>query len=227
MALYKPSPLINAISGNVGSVNFVAGAQRTTLRAARNPYSPVRAAQLTPRANMQLVVQAWADLDQTSRDSWNTLARQLSRPDRLGQARTLSGRQFFIRYNLRELQNGLTMYTTTAPRVLTDIDWTASIIVATSPTNITWKPSGTAYPFFSYFALSAQAFYRTPPQFIPNRFRWYGLGYTAATGDQQQYPQIINATGELQSGQWFAIHARLVVEGYYYDATVTTTAQIP
>jgi len=98
MALMKPGPLVQAISGTAGSVNFRAVAGRTVVaqRKARGP-SPNAAQSLGPDF-IRRCRGLWDAATDPERLAWNMVAKSRPVKDRFGQARYMSGLQAWTQY---------------------------------------------------------------------------------------------------------------------------------
>lgn len=98
MALMKPGPLLQAISGTAGNVNFRAVAGRTVVAARKT-----RRASPTPAQNLgpdfiRRCRQLWDAASDAQRLAWNMVAKSRPVKDRFGQARYLSGLQAWTQY---------------------------------------------------------------------------------------------------------------------------------
>lgn len=100
MAIFRNSPVTGPISGNVGPVNFVAGAQGNIIRSARRAIAARSPEQLTAHAWLKSLSASWAALNTFEQDAWRTAAKSVPSKNRLGLPKILNGRQFFIAYNM-------------------------------------------------------------------------------------------------------------------------------
>ena len=238
MALFRASPLIGAISGNLGPVNFVVSSTRPVVRQARRRTANQGDALTTSRARLQYLALQWTAMTVNGRAAWATLAATQRWPDRLSQMRQPTGRQFFFSHNLALLLCGQTPDTNTPPVAADTTTWTGIGM------NITG--SQTAHidflqPLFGPYAKAAvygQTFYRPTPQIItptlgnilgvvPQKWKFilYQPGINNAGSDL--YPAAANIIGPLAVGQRLALKARWIQPGFFSSSTYTTIATRP
>lgn len=115
MALFRPGPLIGAISGNVDGVNFATSSQRPIVRRRRRRPNDAQSNLTTSQANLQRLADAWAAASAAQRNQWNTLAATQRWKDRVGQARQPTGRELHASWNLSRMLCGLAIETATVP----------------------------------------------------------------------------------------------------------------
>ncbi len=150
MAIYRPGTLAAAISGSIGGATFVNSRGSKVVRH-RPPKLHKR--QLTkplvgttPRNSLQRAIQGWQDLDQDTRTAWRTLATQITFPNRLGEARSLSGYNLYLNVNIRRAMSGLAILSvapgTTRPQQIASMTLTADL-VAGIEVSITWPSAQT------------------------------------------------------------------------------------
>ena len=113
MAIFRPSALVQGISGSVGGVTFVNARGSKVVRfrppkLRKNQTLPVLDA-IKSRAAFDATVKAWADLSEANRQNWRAAAPQFTFPNRLGQHRPISGFQFFIKVNFNTALAGDTI----------------------------------------------------------------------------------------------------------------------
>lgn len=107
MAIFRPSALVQNISGSVGGVTFALGPRGSILkhRPARRktapemliPWNQESSTDTMPAGQILTELKtAWQNLTDTQRLSWRNLAQQLPTRNRLGIRRPLSGFQLFL-----------------------------------------------------------------------------------------------------------------------------------
>lgn len=117
MAIYRPAQLIGAITGTLGSVDFVQGASGPYVRTRPRSTNPNTIAQSARRARFKTMTGAWRQMTDAQREAWRQAGALANFRNRLGTPRKLSGYQLFMRENLtKELFLSVTK---TAPNVLT------------------------------------------------------------------------------------------------------------
>lgn len=118
MAIFKPGPIVQAITGTVGGTNFVVSARSVYLRRARIGNSNQRKSQLDIQTHMIQLTRAWNDLTDAQRRAWQTTAAAVPTKNKLGIPITLNGREFFFQRNLRNLCFGIYGYNATPPSII-------------------------------------------------------------------------------------------------------------
>lgn len=99
MAIFRPSSIVQAISGTLGGQNYTKtggrNVVRTNRRARRNPADDV----LLARQRLKTLQLAWDALTADEQLIWRTRSTQFAIPDRNGDPRYLTPRNFFARAN--------------------------------------------------------------------------------------------------------------------------------
>lgn len=103
MAIFKPGSITQAVSGNVGGVNFAYSSRNIYVRTKRQPTSAGRIKQITNQAYFVEIGNAWTTLSTSLKNAWRTAAKNLPHKNRLGTPTTLSGREFFFQRNFSNL----------------------------------------------------------------------------------------------------------------------------
>lgn len=109
MAIIKPSHLIGAISGSIGSVTFKNTRNGTVLATRPNKRAAKSEAQIASDARWFNLSLAWKALTPQQRHAWNSFARNLSRSDSLALPRAPSGFQTFMAHNSIPYWKGLSL----------------------------------------------------------------------------------------------------------------------
>lgn len=226
MALYRVGPLIGAISGNVAGVNFANSAKRAIVRPAKRRTADQATAILASRARLQYIVGQWTLLTAIQKAAWSTLAATLRWPDRLGQARQPSGREFFLSHNLELLQAGQAIDTTSIPTpVATNMDLLGSIIF-TAFNDVSFACGSLLEPDPMGISFYVQTFFRPVPQYIPaalttpvgglpNRWRFVKWASLSSFGVVQLWPEYEAVIGRPSTGQVVAFQLRYVAPGRF------------
>lgn len=100
MALYRPSALVDEISGTLAGANFSRSPGSPVLRSAQRKATLTSARQLAQRARFAALTTSWLSSGSDHAEAWRTNADLLPVRDRLGQQRTLSPVANFMRWNL-------------------------------------------------------------------------------------------------------------------------------
>lgn len=104
MAIFRPGPLVGAISGNLAGQNFFQSSYGPAIRRRLARTDKRTQAQLAQRARFQSIASRWHALTDQQRDAWRAYARQLKQPNRLGLPRSLSGFQAYSAHTLFFIQ---------------------------------------------------------------------------------------------------------------------------
>lgn len=151
MAILKPSPLIGAITGTLGAVDFVQGA--TGLYVRKRPRSTIRRSPAVSlhRERFSTLINHWREMTESQRQAWRQAAALSNFRNRLGVPRRLSGFQLFLKINLSPIRRDTidevapdTLTATAAPADVTIVRAPAADIFAEftidtpSPTQQVW-----------------------------------------------------------------------------------------
>ncbi len=100
MAIFRAGPLLDAISGDVGGINFTRSRHGPIMRrklTRTNKRTPI---QLERRARFYHLKREWNLLTTSQRTAWRSSAAQLTFPNRLGVPNRITGHQLFFKVNL-------------------------------------------------------------------------------------------------------------------------------
>ena len=95
MAIFKPGPLAQQISGSCGAVTFARSNGRGVIRLRPHKLTASSPAALLARARFTKAMRAWADLSDYHRAQWLAFAPSFRLHDRLGVPYTPSPRRLF------------------------------------------------------------------------------------------------------------------------------------
>lgn len=100
MAIFRPAPLLGAISGNLQGVNFVLtkGSPIVRARIRRTKQSDQR--HTIMRGRLQIVRHAWQNLTEEQRTAWRQTANDFPHKNRLGIATRITGFNLFVKANM-------------------------------------------------------------------------------------------------------------------------------
>lgn len=179
MAIFRPGPLVGAISGPVGGVDFVAASKGTIVRQRRRrtiPSSPrLQRSQTRFTQNTRL----WSRMEPSTRNAWDSAAAGFTLPNRLGQHVHLSGFQLFMKYRPNsnfppDATNFLPPSLATQPSML----YTTAEVFDGGPFNIQLTPiAPTAY--ITINVSGSRPFTNRPRKFL--RYRSINFGYGPIT----------------------------------------------
>lgn len=96
MAIFRPGSIVGAISGNLGTLNFVAGKGTPIVRKRIRKKDSQTPKQITQRSGTQTISSLWRKIPADTRLKWNTAAKKFPHKNRLGQTSQPSGFQLFF-----------------------------------------------------------------------------------------------------------------------------------
>lgn len=102
MAIAKLSPLVGAVAGEVGGVNFVGSSRGLVLRGLPTTCARQSVTQARARSRFAAARRAWSQLTDAQRAAWRTAASGISVLNRVGVRRYLSGPELYLRVCLGE-----------------------------------------------------------------------------------------------------------------------------
>jgi len=238
MPLIRLSPLIGAITGTVGSINFVTNSKRPYVRLAARAHNRISDRQLTTRALIAYVSQQWNVQTTMTKNAWNTLAATQRWKDALGQARTPTGRQFFMSHNLALARCGQTLDKATVPVAYDASAWFGQAFSISGAQATTYTPINPLFGPYVAAALYAQTFFAPNPSIpdtlsgeaaaLPNKWKFIKYRPSSLFNlDIDLYPEAGPILGSLKTGQRVAVLARWVNPTQFSSATHTSIATRP
>ena len=99
MAIFRPGPLVAAISGNLGAVNFATAQRAPVVRSRMTKTNPASPEQLKVRNAYNRLWKLWQSLASNEQTPWTVAALQFPRTNRLGLDNPLTGWQLFYETN--------------------------------------------------------------------------------------------------------------------------------
>ena len=101
------STIVNRGSGSIGGITVSRNRGGNYMRVKGVPINPNTPAQITVRILMNALVDRWTSvLTDASRVGWQTYANNVQLPNRLGELKTVTGQNMFVRSNLARIQAG-------------------------------------------------------------------------------------------------------------------------
>ncbi len=98
MALFKPSAIVGAVSGQVGGVVFRQGKNGTTIARARTHRPASTSFTVNAVNDFHTYIAGWRGMTDEMRLAWRQMAGQLSTSNRLGQKRPWSGFRLYLNW---------------------------------------------------------------------------------------------------------------------------------
>ncbi len=149
MALFRPGPLINAISGDVGGVNFASSRYGPLIRRKATRTNKQTRPQLIRRARFAQAKYFYHQLTPDQREAWRALSKTWTQTNRLGIPQTLSAFQLYLKFQINLIAGPPYPIveppypSTTTPISTLTLDFTVG-----GPYNITITPGVSAFPAF-------------------------------------------------------------------------------
>lgn len=103
MAIFTPGPLIGAITGNIGGLNFVLARSGPVVRQRIRRTKSTDPRRAATQQGMQLVRKSWRNLTDSQRTAWRQAALSVPHTNRLTITSNLTGFALFVRYNTERL----------------------------------------------------------------------------------------------------------------------------
>lgn len=103
---------VSEISGKIAGNVFSRNANGAFIRNRVNPTNPKTTRQISVRLGLATISSSWRDLTPAEREAWATAAPLFPYQDRLGQTKTYTGQQLFVKLNQAILQAGGTQIST-------------------------------------------------------------------------------------------------------------------
>ncbi len=97
---YKPSALVETMSGSQGDSTFSTGRAGDYIRRRVDPAQPRTEAQVGTRSNFSFLSARWRGLTEAQRAGWRNLATGITLTDRYGKPYKPSGQQLFVGANM-------------------------------------------------------------------------------------------------------------------------------
>lgn len=112
MAIFRPGPLVSAVSGDIGGINFVSSSHGHYIRRKATVCNRDTERQLYRRTAINFYATVWRAMNATQRSAWVTAAWYLLWPNRLGIHRRITPWQSFLKWNLPLYPGGTTVPST-------------------------------------------------------------------------------------------------------------------
>lgn len=144
MALIRFSNLVNDIRGAAGGNVFARNRSGAYVRNRTTPLNPQSTPQMNARAQFGQLAQNWRNLTEEERAQWESIAPEYPYLNKLGESRTYSGEQLYIKLN-RNLQaaGAAALDSPTAPAGVAAVaSITADATAATGVINISGTLAG-------------------------------------------------------------------------------------
>jgi len=207
MALCIPGPVVSALSGTVGGVNFANAKSGTVLRTRAVKCDRRSKSQLWYRAAFAAALKYWQEMSTAQKLVWRVLASNVTFPDRFGHQRHISGYQVFLHCNIPHYATYIFFRSTPVlPFHSYSFTTLSAVFSAGGAYTITYTPSPTVGSAPIY---GARSFSISEPQFWSG---WNLIGHLAAVPSPQDITARYKAAfGALQEGEWAAIRTHSMV----------------
>ena len=224
MAIIIPGAMVSQASGRIGGTIFSRNRGGAYVRNGSIPTTVTTPFAQRIKSVTAAMSQAWAGLDAEVQEQWREWATQNPVINRLGQSRTLSGHQAFVKINARLVYASFDVVSSPpigespAPFFLTDVtfvDAPLALTVAFSPSP---APAGVAVQCYAYLANSPGVSY------VRNRLALVKTSAAAAATPLDIASDVEERFGTPQAGQTLHIGLRALdkttglVSSVFYDS---------
>ena len=238
MARIRLGPVVTAISGKIGAVQFVTAARGALARSRPGRRPTASPAILVARSAAALASSAWSSLTAAQRAEWATLAATLRWPSAFGPPKSPTARQLFLSHNVRLIRCGLAV-DTAAPVPIDNnvvlfntvsVNVPDLVSIDVTPGQPLFGPYAgleiDAAPIFGPSNATFDGFDKllTPP---PHNFRFLAYHQWTSAGSVDFYPSWLSAFGPLQSGQVIILRCTYVKNGFLAGPTRFAGAYAP
>ena len=111
------SQLVDKVVNKAGESVFTSNRFGPVVRKRVKPINPRSAAQTAQRNLLKELSQGWKGLSQAEITGWNSLAKQITKKDKLGRAYNPTGEELYIGVNINIMNNGGAGFITTPPSI--------------------------------------------------------------------------------------------------------------
>ncbi len=169
MAIFKPSPIVQSISGRLGSLVFVQSKRRAIIRTAPSITNKASDIQVLRRCEFARLANIWRTLSDDQRTQWRAGAEVYQRLSRLGLHRRLSGSGLFHFVN-RASTNHTVELALTPPNFAFSRGYDRWDLSAVKVSDFTWATVGFPLPQFPNMreVWSARSYQAKDLNFLPN-----------------------------------------------------------
>jgi hypothetical protein len=209
MAIVRPSPIIGAISGNLGGTNFAQTRAGLVARKRSQVIHRTSSILLASQNNFLRVQNLWITTTEERRQAWRAAASLISFPNRLGINHNLSGYQLFMKQML-----GVGFFGSPAldpPTSITRLPSIPALVLTPfGPASLiaTWAEITAAQA--TRFIWQATRTFSSNPRTTFHRWRFILLDKPGFGIEEQQMAPEFNAVwGEPFSGELIAVRGRL------------------
>jgi len=173
MARIKLGPVVTDIAGSIGGLTFQRNPYGIIARAKPVPIRKYTASQLTIRAHLRTIQNAWRALSDARRLQWARVPNFSGQSIRRDKSILISGYSLYLMYQLYHLINDQSLYTTIAYASLPDIP---------TLTELSYS-SGILYAIFSGVVNPAELFFILKlgyPRLVPQKYNLRGIRFIKA-----------------------------------------------
>jgi hypothetical protein len=163
------SAVLTQVSGSIGGGTWARNKGGMYIRARSMPTNPNTVLQGAIRSILSSLSQQWSTLTPTQRTSWATYAANVPLQDKLGDQRTVTAMNMFIRSNVPRVQAGLgtvvsapTLFNLGSAPIITGAEVHATGLMALSVSRADILPAGNVLTYVSRSQSPTIGFFRGP-----------------------------------------------------------------
>lgn len=223
MAKFRPSPLIGAISGDLGGANFVAAAGAPVVRQRRTHVPAATNPRIAAGARLKRINDNWRAFTDAQRDQWNTLAATLRTTNQLGLAYPRTGKALYTEHLLYGMQAGVTQIPVFPVAQPHDKILSLQINIGGAQ-NVILTPVGSSYIASLGCLCYASWLYSNFARKSPPIWRFVKQINFGKPPSPNLYPEALNIFGEVRVGQTIAVLVRPWASGTLATPPVWATA---
>lgn len=118
MARVVYGPLVSSVKGSIGGITFQGNPSGSIIRNRPRPTKVSTNRQTASHASLQNLLYLWQQLTQSERDEWNVYATAWTKENKFGQAKVLTGLNWFTSVNYYKLLVDSSTFTSPPAHVL-------------------------------------------------------------------------------------------------------------
>lgn len=199
MAIFRPGPLIGAISGPIGGVAFVVASKGTIVRQRRRRTSRTTVNLQRSQSVFTATLRLWPKMLPSTRAAWNAAASNYTLPNRLGEHVHLSGFQLYMKFRRNSvLANDLINFLPPSLSAQATIKFTTAVVTSGGPFSVqVIRIAPSIYSFVDVWA--ARPFTSSPRTFL--RYHKLQLSYAPLTAFVDIWNSFVTRFGAPSPGE--------------------------
>lgn len=199
MAIFRPGPLIGAISGVVGGAAFVVASRGTIVRQTRRRTSTSSVNLQRSQSDFTATIRLWPQMLPSTRAAWNAAASSYFTTNRLAERVHLSGFQLYMKFRRNSAQpNDLINFLPPSLSTQASIEFTTAVVTAGGPFSVqVVRIAPSIYSFVDVWG--ARPFTSNPRTFL--RYHKLHLSYSPLTAFADIWTAFVTRFGAPSAGE--------------------------